>query len=437
LFDNKDNLVHFMTDHGAERILFKCLSENDNSKQQIYFGGSFEALNQIPYGEVIPDNIDGKQPNYKATLNYWWVNSEGQVGPALNAKLILYPKYPEVRLSGFLQNCSIAPREYLQPIAPGARRYNNGKDGRILVMGICSDGKIIAHLAPAGTYLSNELTSMADNSNIFTIIETDLGLATKLVLLSKIKEIQDRGWIPSCKMGSDGNIILYNATNAGGYTLEACFGIIPNGRSEPDWRGWELKAYAGSKITLMTPEPDAGYYGEHNVADFVRKYGKLRTQGDRYFTGIHKCGHTSPRTGMKMILDGFDETTSRIVKVTGGLTLLDSNGDPAAIWTYAKLIEHWGRKHAHTVYVPYSRRCNSAKNIEYQYANPVKLGEVSDFSKFLSAFNRGNIVYDPASKLFVNERGNTQTKARNQFRMHISAIKDLYSQFSTVNAPSP
>lgn len=110
MFDGKDTLVRFMTEHGADRILFKCLAENDNSKQQIYFGGSFEALNQIPFGEVYPDNINGKVPNYKAAVQFYWISYEGQIECAPKAQLILYPKYPEVRLSGFLQYCSIAPR---------------------------------------------------------------------------------------------------------------------------------------------------------------------------------------------------------------------------------------------------------------------------------------------------------------------------------------
>jgi hypothetical protein len=53
-------------------------------------------------------------------------------------------------------------------------------------------------------------------------------------------------------------------------------GISPNGRSEPDYLGWELKAYSGSRITLMTPEPNGGLYGEKGVAEFLRTYGYLR-----------------------------------------------------------------------------------------------------------------------------------------------------------------
>ena len=182
----------------------------------------------------------------------------------------------------------------------------------------------------------------------------------------------------------------------------------------------------------MTPEPDAGYYVENRTEGFVRKYGRQRVQGDIYFTGTHKCGQANVKTGMRMILDGYNEETKRIEKVTGGLTLIDKDGENAAIWTFAKLIEHWGRKHAHAVYVPYKRRNQLGIN-EFQYRNPLLIGEGSDFNLFLEAFRSGAIIYDPGSKLFTNEKGNSQTKARNQFRMKSSDLYTLYSEFNKID----
>ncbi|MGE4272811.1 MAG: MvaI/BcnI family restriction endonuclease [Desulfitobacterium sp.] len=429
MFNDINSLSSFMLDKGVTRIIFKCLSENDNTKQQIYLGSSFEAINQIPFGEVHPDNVQGKYPNYKAALKFYWLDEQGNIEIAPKAQLILYPKYPEVRLSSFLQYCSIAPRELLQPISTGERRFFNAKDGRVLVFGICPDGRILAYLSAAETPLANKLISLEDTTNLFTSLETESSCATKETLLIKIREIMDRGWIAGCRMNNQGIIVDYNAPNAGGYTLEANMGIIPNGRSEPDWKGWEVKAYTSNRITLMTPEPDSGYYGEYRVEQFVRKYGRTRPAGDFYFTGVHKCGDVQDRTKLKMILDGYDEQKKRIVNVTGGLTLLDENNEPAAIWTYAKLIEHWGRKHAHAVYIPYNKRNLNGVN-EYQYSDPILLGEGSDFIYFLEAFRQGLIVYDPASKVFINDNGRVQTKARNQFRIKVTDLGGLYNQFS-------
>lgn len=432
MFDNKEELIRFMTHQGVKKILYKCLTENDNSKQQIYLGGSFDALNQIPFGEVLPSNINGSKPNFKAALNFFWINDEGQIKLAPKAQLILYPKYPEVRLSGFLQGCSIAPSNYLQHIPSGKRQNNNGRDGRVLIFGIRNDDRILAYLAPAGTSLANELITAADTNNIFTYIQITSGLATITELLSEIKNIKDAGWLSGRKMNSQGAVVDYNAQNGGGYTFEACLGIIPNGRSEPDWMGWEVKAFSDNIITLMTPEPDAGHYGEHNVRRFVQEYGHVSKKGELYFTGIHRCGILNKKTGMKMFIDGYDANTDRITNVTGGLTLLDSEDNPAAIWTFAKLIEHWGRKHARTVYIPYIKQKKQAVT-EYQYINPIMLGIGTDFYKFLRAFNDGFIYYDPGSKLFINERGHSQTKARNQFRINKRNLTHLYDQFSVIN----
>ena len=48
-------LLNLMRDHGADRVYAKKLSPNDNSKNQVYLGGGFGALNVIPHGEIVAD----------------------------------------------------------------------------------------------------------------------------------------------------------------------------------------------------------------------------------------------------------------------------------------------------------------------------------------------------------------------------------------------
>jgi hypothetical protein len=85
------------------RAFFKPFSENDNSKNQVYLGGSFRILQQIPFGSI---NVTpgSKNPNYKPSLNLWWINEYLQYTQAPTAQLILYAISPEVRLSGFFKN---------------------------------------------------------------------------------------------------------------------------------------------------------------------------------------------------------------------------------------------------------------------------------------------------------------------------------------------
>ncbi len=60
-------------------------------------------------------------------------------------------------------------------------------------------------------------------------------------IMTALRRIADQDWIPSKRLDGEGNILLCNSRNCGGYTLEAELGIRPNGRSDPDYDGWEVK----------------------------------------------------------------------------------------------------------------------------------------------------------------------------------------------------
>jgi hypothetical protein len=57
----------------------------------------------------------------------------------------------------------------------------------------------------------------------------------------------------------------------------------------------------------------------------------------------------------------------------------------------------------------------------YKYFSPVYLGEKTDLSLFLKTFQSGLIVYDPATKVMLNNN----VKARSQFRIN---FKDLHNE---------
>lgn len=236
------------------------------------------------------------------------------------------------------------------------------------------------------------------------------------------------GLIESCRMDSKGAIMSYNARNGGGYTLEALFGIIPNGRAEPDFMGWELKAFTGNRITLMTPEPDAGFYREYGAKEFVLKYGHDTPDAIKYFTGTHKAGIRNDTSSMTMEIRGFDTNKGIITDVTGGIFLIPPDGSEAAIWSFPVLLKHWSRKHSHACYVRYDSEIRDGKT-GFIYQNPVWLGEGTEFSLFLKAMSNGKIVYDPATKVIQLKTGNTGIKARSQFRMNFKALGSLYQKF--------
>ena len=55
MFTSLSNLISAMQDAGAKRFYAKRLAPNDNSKNQVYLGGGFDALNIIPHGDIDTD----------------------------------------------------------------------------------------------------------------------------------------------------------------------------------------------------------------------------------------------------------------------------------------------------------------------------------------------------------------------------------------------
>ncbi len=413
-------------------MLCKQLAENDNSKQQIYLGGSFEILKLLPYGPIRAEKAVKRQ-NFKTPLNFAWIDAHGAVESANGAQLILYPDYPEVRLSGFLAGCSIAPSADLRPLPKEERRHNNAPDGRALVLGVTDDDRILAYLAVVGSAVSRDLEArLASGRASREGVLWDLplaGVAPRSALLARLKAIIHGGWHAGVKLDAHGNPRPYQARNGGGYTLEALFGIRPNGRSEPDFMGWELKAYSGNRITLMTPEPDRGLYGAKGVEAFVRKYGRVLSPDRMYFTGVHRVGVQCATTGQTLEIIGFDAALGKLEDIDGGIELRDDKGKLSAGWSFSRLIEHWGRKHASAAYVPYESCSVPAR--AYRYLSPVLLGVGTDFARYLTQLAAGVVVYDPACKVEGMSTKPTP-KARSQFRVSAARLRTLYATLESV-----
>jgi hypothetical protein len=419
---------------GAQRVLCKRLAENDNSKQQVYLGNSFEALNILPFGAVTTD-ATAKVPTMKAPLQFWWLNDEGQVAVAAGAQLILYPSYPEVRLSGFIRGCQTAPSELMRPVPAEQRRFNNGPDGRLMFLALSADRSVIAYLVEPGSEVAGEF-EYRDRRMPFAAVGVFLDVTLPSVgnprelVLARLREIHAAGWHASCRLHSDGTRHPYAALNGGGYTLEALFDVIPNAKAEPDFHGWELKACGSDRVTLMTPEPDSGYYGEKGVEAFIRRHGHVAKAADTlYFTGLHRAGFVCATTGLQLVVRGFDAVSERIVDVEGGIYLVTAGGEDSAGWTFARLLEHWCRKHAFAVYVSSEKRVIVTP--EYRYLSPVLLGEGTSFGKFLKMMDSGLVFYDPGSKVASASSAKPKVQARSQFRVSKKNIWPLYNKITT------
>ncbi len=334
-------------------------------------------------------------------------------------------------MSGFLKGAEFAPSKYLA----------SRDDGRVMLLGITDDRRIIGHIIGPDNPVSVELKAF-DSDNVFSVVfnrQSDEN--SRKQLLDKLREVHEMGWVDSIKLNSDGIAQPYKAQNGGGYTLEALLGVKPNGDNLPDYLGWEVKQHSckldnplsGGAITLMTPEPTGGYYKTQGVIDFIRLFGypDMKGREDRFnFGGGHKFGEQQARTKLTLELVGYDTDTNKIIDINGGITLMSEGGVEAAVWHYSSLLEKWNRKHAQAVYVPSHKRKGGL--VQYQYGHVLALGVGTDFGKFLQALAEKAVYYDPGIKV---ENISTQPKAkkRNQFRIRPRELPVLYDEMELVD----
>ena len=477
-------LLELFSSLGLSRIIYKKLSPNDNSKNQPYMGGHLTDLGFLPTGEIVDSpSTSGKTKNpkrqikYTASLNYYWLSPEGKKYKAPNAKLIYYPQYPEVRLSGFLAKTEFDMGGWMDPAKKGRDQ------GRVLFFGIKSNGQIFAYLATPDSRIAKEIndfktteltgvfrelliprnykatqpdlfdntfdissqTKVAETAGAYSVtsVSDSVPVSSRATLLSELKRIHLKHWIEGKRLNKKGIEIPYSAQNGGGYTMEAELGVIPNGIAEPDFMGWEVKQFAVKRfdlinskaLTLMTPEPNGGIYVDRGVESFVRQYGRPNTKGikNRYdFTGIHKANTLCDSTRLTLKTDGYDAESNAITNGQGGIVLLDSEDNVASSWTYAKLMEIWKRKHAKAVYIPSMSRKEPDQLKEYYYGNEVRLFEGTSILQLLKAVSEGHVYYDPGIKL-ENADSTPKTKRRSQFRIKSASLDKLYDKLEVVD----
>lgn len=439
MIDSLDKILRIMIQYGAKRFYAKKLAPNDNSKNQVYLGGDFSALNIIPHGEIYSDNssISGaKRSRPKASVEFYWINGLGKFR-APNAQLILYPDYPEVRMSGFLKGCSDAPSGLM----------NIRDEGRVLVFGITDSGEMLGYVASSSNPMSEEISVRAIGAiGVFLELPNSptQNENPRATLIANLSRIYKEGWIQSQKLGKGGAKELYVASNGGGYTLEAELGVSPNGYAEPDFLGWEVKQYGvrdfkkfapKSPVTLMTPEPTGGIYADDGPEAFVRRFGYLDKMGraDRMnFGGVYSCVKgLHDTTGLKLVLNGFDNVgLGKIRDINGSISLIDHNDVVAASWSFKNMMAHWNRKHAQAAYIP---SIFNKPPPQYAFGPKILLCERTDFILYLKAVALGYVYYDPGIKLENVSSTSPKIKRRSQFRIKHSNLVSVYHEHEYID----
>jgi len=428
-------LLSLFKDSGCDEVYGKYLAENDNSKNQIYLGGDLKVLNILPSEKIFSSDTSAG-PSFKARLDFGWLHPDGEVTPAPHTQIILYAQYPEVRLSGFLRGSIKAPSELL----------NKRMKGRILLFGI-SGKKVIGLVLRGEDPASKEIRALRpreDSLTLFNIsnLETLDRKKERESIIAALKKVHLAGWIDSKQLSGDGKIGPCRAPQCGGFTLEAELGIPKNSKADPDLLGYEVKQYGvkdlkrpgTGRITLMTPEPDGGTYKTLGVEVFIRSFGYKDKTGrpDRLnFGGIHKASQVCSATGLTMEIDGFDAEKNRITKASGSVRLETKDGEDAASWSFANILEHWKHKHANAVYVASENR--KTPQWQYRYGNLIRICTGTDGIRFLKSLSAGKIFYDPGIKLEQAFSDKPRTKRRSQFRVQVGDVNGLYEHVELVD----
>ncbi|WP_237064664.1 MvaI/BcnI family restriction endonuclease [Loktanella sp. M215] len=364
-------------------------------------------------------------------VRFFWLDADGPT-PAPDAQLILYPKYPEVRMSGFLRGRKRAPVVLMR----------SRDEGRVLFLGICADGRVLGHVvaaddpvahtfdaAASGLGNDRRLSRSGKTAPRWHRPEGSTARRAPADSRQRLDRIAEDGQGRGCRPPT-------SARNGGGYTLEAELGIAPNGYADPDFMGWEVKQYgvndftsyrAKGAVTLMTPEPTGGLYRDEGVAAFLNRYGYADKSGkaDRInFGGIYTASRDfHADTGLMLRLDGFDAATGKITDFDGGIVLLDRDNTVAASWGFRGIMAHWNRKHAKAVYVPSLMQFPPP---EYSYGGVVQLCEGTDVLLLLAAVSAGSVYYDPGIKMEAAGSAKPLIKRRSQFRVRHADLNALY-----------
>jgi len=421
-------VLEHMRSFGASRFVAKRLSPNDNSKNQIYLGS---AINVIPNNGIRVESVGGKRPRHIADVEFAWVTSSGVLSPAPHAKLILYPKYPEVRLSGFLLGSQHAPGF----LAGRAER-------RILILGLSDTGKVFGHAAGEGSTISNFFwrEGFEPSKALFDVLDPEGN--SKSVLISKLRDLHRHGWTEGKSLKSTG-LVPCNSSQCIGYTLEAELGVPRNSLKLPDYKGWELKAHTvrefakpvtSSPISLFTPEPDGGLYHEEGFDRFMRRYGYPDVKGRPgriNYGGIYKNGVPGTKTGATLFIEGFDQQSRKITDLDGKVGLEAGDGNLIMSWSFKHILNSWMKKHEQAAYVPAISKSESGVR-HYWYGPDVRLGEGTNFRRFLIALSEGAVYLDPAHK-HVTDGDLVDTHRRTQWRIKSSDIPSLYEKVTTVS----
>lgn len=445
------DIIKILSDIGAKEAILKLLPKNANDKNQLYLASDFGVVHDT-FEVTLSERGAGSSKKKRARKGermiteaaldkFSWLRSDGVLVQTKGVKAIIYPQYPEARLSGFQAVDGTMPSCLSVEFTKA-----NPEAKRLLVLAAKEGGECIGiifwQLTPE---LEAEIKSLPGHKRASAckhlVLESPETSARKV--LEVMRPFMGRP-LPGSRLDSLGNTLAFTGTQVCGYTLEHALNISSNANKDGDLFGVELKTHTSLKLTLFTPEPDFGLYAE-TFPDFMRKFGYQDSDGDWRLTGVHRAGILCAKSGLTLmvsehrlnelgewILDEqgrkkhfpYDPSTPLSAKTDAvQVVLLDNDHNVAAGWSFGRLMNNWGVKHGEVIYVPASKVQNSdaeqfnrGHEFSVTFDRTVMVCRKTSAERLLKAINDGIVFLDPAPKLHATDPA--KNKRRSQWRLN-------------------
>ncbi|MBY6018725.1 hypothetical protein KUW04_13190 [Halomonas denitrificans] len=442
--DSIEELLELLPAGQYTHVLAKQLPKNANDKNQVRWSSDFSSLGSMfefefrerACSESLKKGgaVKGKAIPEGVFKNFEWLCPEGAKVRAENVKMLIYAQYPEMRLSGFKTVSGKIPESLSATYVK-----NNPGVCRILVLARTRDAGAVAMMVLPSEQLVNQLKAAEgyQGSKVVKLLRENTGHE------DEVREHMAtfiETWLPGVRLDKKKGSVPFNGKQVCGYTLEDQFDLPSNSDKNGDIHGIELKAHTRPKVTLMTTEPDLGEYAE-DFDQFMVTRGYQKGAAYRW-TGVHKAGVPSARSGLTLRVKGYDPTIPFSRQLTDEMYvgLFSDDGKLTAGWSMERLLGGWGAKHNEAVYVAATRRpCEDDQlaaqghNFEVYFDREVIWCKGTSPKHLLDAILRQDIVIDPAPKLVPGDRG--ENKRRTQWRVNSvrKVLPELYEVVEVVN----
>ena len=427
----------------CHKVLIKKLVKNNNDKNQIYFHHDASLLNSVfaltfSYREKSTSKkhsgkVEGKKIPEARFDSFSWYATDGASHQVEHCKGILYLQYPEVRLSGFKSISGVMPHSLSKDFVksyPEVSRY--------LAIGATQSGEAHALMVTEPSKMFEKdfqkLSFFAD-SKICRLLPLSEEKSASEILEQALKNKILGKDVKGCRLKPNEGTVPFTGTQVHGYTLEHELDIATNASKDGDFMGIELKCFTSKKLTLFTPEPDAGLYAEDFKA-FMQKYGYAKEAATYRFTGLHRAGKISESTQLTLEvlcrhkksksdeLTAYDPNKPFSDQMDSLIVVLRDQSDLiAASWSLTRLLNNWGVKHNEVVYVPAQVKDNHIEQeVKEGFKKRVYFDQQvlwcrgSNLAKMINAIASGVIFLDPAPKLDLDNPRNN--KRRSQWRIN-------------------